>query len=101
MALNFAVELEPASIIANENHRVDSISVAGEIIGYISVNEADDCTTAFNDAGRISDEHCPNCALRTLFAWKTGLDYNAVQIASDENPAAVVMSAIISAAVRH
>ncbi|MDN4128262.1 hypothetical protein [Pantoea ananatis] len=101
MALNFAVEIKPSCVFYSDEQRIDCISAAGEIIGYISVNKADGNTTAFNAAGSISDAHCPNCALRTLFAWKTGLDADAVQIASDENPAAVVMSAIISAAIKH
>ncbi|MDF7787798.1 hypothetical protein P4910_20275 [Pantoea stewartii] len=101
MALHFAVEIKTQCLFYCDKQRIDSISVEGEVIGYISINKIDDNATAFNSAGRISNEHCPNCALRTLFAWKTGLDVDAVQIASDENPAAVVMSAIISAAVRH
>lgn len=101
MALNFAVEIKPICVFYSTEQRIDCISAAGEIIGYISINKTDDSATAFNSAGHISNEHCPACALRTLFAWRTNLDADAVQIASDENPAAVVMSAIISAAVRH
>ena len=101
MCLNFAVEIKPSCVFYSEKQRIDCISAAGEIIGYISINKIDESATAFNSAGRISNEHCPSCALRTLFAWRTNLDVDAVHIASDENPAAVVMSAIISAAVRH
>lgn len=98
MSLNFAVRLKATGVVSDEKQKIDSISVAGEIIGYVCANKITGTATAFNAAGQQSEEHCPGCALKQVIAWKTGLEREVVEIATNENPASLILSAILSSA---
>lgn len=100
MNLNFAIALEATRVVTTETQKIDAISVANEVIGYVCINKSENAT-AFNASGQIADMHCPICALETLFAWHTGIDTSAINVASAANPASLIMSAIISAAAKH
>jgi hypothetical protein len=103
MKINISAQLEAARIFNTETQCIDSISVAGSTIGFVSFNKDNgNSATAFNADGRMSDVHCPGCAAKTLFAWQTGLDYESLDIVAEDvrvNPASLILSAILSSAV--
>nr|WP_310616961.1 hypothetical protein [Pantoea cypripedii] len=102
MSLNFSIPLKTKCVVTTEKQRVDAISVAGEVIGFVCINnDDDDSATAFNADGQMSDAHCPVCALKTLFAWKTGMNEKVIEVSRDENPASLILSAMFSSAAKH
>ncbi|WP_313686046.1 hypothetical protein [Pantoea sp.] len=102
MSLYCSVPLKTKRVVTTEKQKIDAISVAGEVIGFVCINtEDDDSATAFNADGRMSDAHCPVCALKALFAWKSGMTEEVIEVSRDKNPASLILSAILSSAVKH
>lgn len=102
MSLNFSIQLKTTRVVTTEQQHIDSVSVTGNVIGFVCINKDDNnSATAFNATGSISEEHCPVCALRTVFAWHTGFTKEEVEVSSDENPASLILSAILSSATKN
>ena len=82
-SLNFAVEFKSDVVIKMADREVHQISISGNTIGYIAIN--DETVTPFTAAGECPEVDCVTCAEKALFSAHTGVPVEDVELAKTVN----------------
>ena len=95
-SLYFSVPMKIETLYKLIDNEILTISVSEQSIGFISVDNSGGTKTftPFTAHGELQGEDCIMCAARTLFALRTGLHYNDVEI-SQGNPLSGILSELI------
>lgn len=82
--LNFAIELNITPVILVSTHQIIEISIKDELLGYVYIEESNtqaDCIVPFTNEGEMPETDCINCSLKALFAARTFMNVDQIDIA--------------------
>ncbi len=96
-SLNFAVEFKSDVVIKMADREIRQISIAGNTIGYIAINN--ETVTPFTAAGECPEVDCVTCAAKTIFSAHTGVPVEGVELAKAGNKRDSLFEGAIMAAL--
>lgn len=106
--LNFAISFNIKQIILMPNLEVAEISINDEVLGYVHINKTSPgfgVCTPFTDDGMLEETDCVGCAAKALFADRTSLTTNVIDIAEDaagpSEPATQIKKMLLAALLKN
>lgn len=106
--LNFAISFIIKPVILMSNLEVAEISINEEVLGYVHVNKTSTgfgVCTPFTHDGMLEETDCLSCAAKALFADRTSLTTNVIDIAEDaggpSEPATQIKNMLLTAILKN
>ena len=84
--LSFSVDININPVIVLPSHSIVEISIKDESLGYIYIEKNGtqaDCVTPFTELGTLPDTDCIQCAMKALFADRTFMKIEQIDIAEE------------------
>ncbi|HGY4818896.1 TPA: hypothetical protein ACNV1K_003623 [Klebsiella aerogenes] len=111
MKAEFSVKVDIKTIVKTESVKIDQLFIKNsngelECLGFVAFNDVDNSPyappviTPFTINGEMKEAHCAACAASALFAGRSNLYAEDIQIESSDSPIASLLAGVFSEAVK-